>query len=122
MNTKIVFRLYKLFVKNGFSTIRFNFRGVGKSDGLFDDGEGELSDAAGVLDWLQQYNTNSKICWVAGFCPRWGACIFSYADGWIHLRICCGRLCHRHDCSCVARTVWADCLGKQGRDSTFRAH
>ena len=67
MNTKIVFRLYKKFVDNGFSTIRFNFRGVGKSDGLFDDGEGELSDAASVLDWLQQYNTNSKICWVAGF-------------------------------------------------------
>jgi len=67
MNTKIVFELYKIFVKNGFSTIRFNFRGVGKSEGAFDDGEGELSDAAGVLDWLQQYNTNSKICWVAGF-------------------------------------------------------
>ena len=67
MNTKIVFRLYKIFVNNGFSTIRFNFRGVGKSEGLFDDGEGELSDAAGVLDWLQQYNTNSKSVWVAGF-------------------------------------------------------
>tara|TARA_Y100000590_G_scaffold450225_1_gene589540 strand:+ start:252 stop:896 length:645 start_codon:yes stop_codon:yes gene_type:complete len=67
MDTKIVFELYKIFINNGFSTIRFNFRGVGKSDGVFDDGEGELSDAAGVLDWLQQYNTNSKICWVAGF-------------------------------------------------------
>ena len=67
MNTKIVFHLYKIFVNNGFSAIRFNFRGVGKSEGLFDDGEGELSDAAGVLDWLQQYNTNSKIVWVAGF-------------------------------------------------------
>ena len=67
MNTKIVFQLYKLFINNGFSAIRFNFRGVGKSEGLFNDGEGELSDAASVLDWLQQYNTNSKICWVAGF-------------------------------------------------------
>ena len=67
MNTKIIFRLYKLFVDNGFSAIRFNFRGVGKSEGLFDDGEGELSDAASVLDWLQQYNTNSKVVWVAGF-------------------------------------------------------
>ena len=65
MNTKVIFRLYKLFVNNGFSTIRFNFRGVGKSEGLFDDGEGELSDAASVLDWIQQYNTNSKIVWVA---------------------------------------------------------
>ena len=34
---------------------------------IYDDGEGELSDAASVLDWLQQYNTNSKNCWVAGF-------------------------------------------------------
>ena len=59
--------MFKIFVNNGFSTIRFNFRGVGKSDGVYDDGEGELSDAACVLDWLQQYNTNSKICWVAGF-------------------------------------------------------
>ena len=67
MNTKIVFQLYKIFVKNGFSSIRFNFRGVGKSEGMFNDGEGELSDAASVLDWLQQYNSNSKMCWVAGF-------------------------------------------------------
>ena len=67
MHTKIIFKMYKIFIKAGFSTIRFNFRGVGKSEGLFDDGEGELSDAACVLDWLQQYNTNSKICWVAGF-------------------------------------------------------
>ena len=67
MHTKIVFKLYKIFIKAGFSTIRFNFRGVGKSSGEYDNGEGELSDAACVLDWLQQYNTNSKICWVAGF-------------------------------------------------------
>tara|TARA_Y100001970_G_scaffold258688_1_gene338860 strand:+ start:23337 stop:23984 length:648 start_codon:yes stop_codon:yes gene_type:complete len=67
MNTKIIFKMYKIFVDNGFSTIRFNFRGVGKSEGFYDDGEGELSDAASVLDWLQQYNTNSKTCWVAGF-------------------------------------------------------
>ena len=67
MNSKIVFQLFKIFVQSGFSVIRFNFRGVGKSEGVFDDGEGELSDAAGVLDWLQQYNPHSKICWVAGF-------------------------------------------------------
>tara|TARA_Y100000590_G_scaffold463464_1_gene630266 strand:+ start:2648 stop:3292 length:645 start_codon:yes stop_codon:yes gene_type:complete len=67
MDSKIIFELYKIFIRNGFSTIRFNFRGVGRSEGSFDDGEGELSDAASVLDWLQEYNTNSKVCWVAGF-------------------------------------------------------
>ena len=67
MNTKIVFHLYKIFIQKGFSTMRFNFRGIGKSEGSFDDGEGELSDAASILDWLQEYNANAKICWVAGF-------------------------------------------------------
>ena len=67
MNNRIVYIMYNNFVERGFSVLRFNFRGVGKSDGVFDDGEGELSDAASVLDWLQQYNNNSKTCWVAGF-------------------------------------------------------
>jgi len=67
MNSKIVFHLYRIFVLNGFSTIRFNFRGVGKSEGTFDNGEGELSDAASVLDWLQRHNRNSQTCWIAGF-------------------------------------------------------
>ena len=40
MNTKVIFKLYHLFVNNGFSAIRFNFRGVGKSEGIYDDGEG----------------------------------------------------------------------------------
>ena len=67
INTKVVYQLYNCFVKNGFSTLRFNFRGVGKSDGKFDGGEGELSDAAAILDWLQNNNPNAKQCWVAGF-------------------------------------------------------
>ena len=46
MNNKIVYTLYQSFVKRGFSTLRFNFRGVGRSQGSFDRGEGELADAA----------------------------------------------------------------------------
>tara|TARA_Y100000590_G_scaffold465918_1_gene639655 strand:- start:14517 stop:15161 length:645 start_codon:yes stop_codon:yes gene_type:complete len=67
MNTKVVFNLFKCFYNNGFSTLRFNFRGVGRSEGKFDGGDGELSDSAAILDWLQTNNPNSKICWVAGF-------------------------------------------------------
>ena len=67
MNTKVVYYLYKIFVNNGFSVLRFNFRGVGKSDGKFDGGEGELSDSAIILDWLQNNNPNSQSCWIAGF-------------------------------------------------------
>ena len=67
MNNKVVYTLYQCFVRRGFSTLRFNFRGVGRSQGSFDRGEGELSDAASALDWLQTYNANAQFCWIAGF-------------------------------------------------------
>lgn len=67
MNNKIVFTLFLAFQRRGFSCLRFNFRGVGRSQGAFDRGEGELSDAAAALDWLQTYNPNASACWVGGF-------------------------------------------------------
>lgn len=67
MNNKIVYTLYHAFARQGFSVLRFNFRGVGRSQGAYDRGEGELSDAASALDWLQMYNSNASTCWVAGF-------------------------------------------------------
>lgn len=67
MNNKVTYALYRTFVNNGFNTLRFNFRGVGKSEGKFSQGEGELCDAASVLDWLQIYNPSAQQCWVAGF-------------------------------------------------------
>lgn len=67
MNNKVTYALYKTFVNRGFKTIRFNFRGVGKSEGQFSHGEGELSDAASVLDWVQAMNSNASCFWVAGF-------------------------------------------------------
>ncbi len=66
MNNKVVYTLYQTFVRRGFSTLRFNFRGVGRSQGSFDRGEGELADAAAALDWLQG-NPNAATCWVAGY-------------------------------------------------------
>jgi alpha/beta superfamily hydrolase len=67
MNNKIVYTLYNSFAQRGFATLRFNFRGVGRSQGSFDRGEGELSDAAAALDWLQTYNPDASACWIAGF-------------------------------------------------------
>lgn len=67
MNNKVVYALYRSFAERGFNTLRFNFRGVGRSEGTYDNGEGELNDAASALDWLQANNTNASACWVAGF-------------------------------------------------------
>ena len=67
MNNRIVQLMYNIFLENGFSVIKVNFRGVGKSDGEFDNGQGELADAAAALDWLERENFDNSECWVAGF-------------------------------------------------------
>jgi alpha/beta superfamily hydrolase len=67
MNNKVVYNLHYTFHRLGFSVLRFNFRGVGRSQGEFDQGIGELSDAASALDHLQMLNPNARSCYVAGF-------------------------------------------------------
>ncbi len=67
MYNRVVHRLHYAFHELGFTVLRFNFRGVGRSQGEYDQGVGELSDAASALDYLQALNPNSKHCWVAGF-------------------------------------------------------
>jgi alpha/beta superfamily hydrolase len=67
MNNRVTYALYKHFQSRGFSVLRFNFRGVGRSQGQYDNGEGELSDAATAMDWLQAQNPGSQQCWIAGF-------------------------------------------------------
>lgn len=67
MNNKVVYSLYQVFAARNFAVLRFNFRGVGRSQGTYDGGTGELSDAAAALDWLQTIAPNARGCWIAGF-------------------------------------------------------
>ena len=67
MNNKVVYTAYHCLAALGFSVLRINFRGVGQSQGKFDDGTGELTDAATAFDWLQQHNPVTKSTWIVGF-------------------------------------------------------
>lgn len=67
MNNKVVFTLHQEFQKRGFSVLRFNYRGVGRSQGTFDDAQGALSDGASALDWVESISPNASECWVAGY-------------------------------------------------------
>lgn len=67
MNNRAVYELYNMFLRRGFSVMRFNFRGVGRSVGEYDQGQGELADAATALDYIQQINPNAPFAWVGGF-------------------------------------------------------
>jgi alpha/beta superfamily hydrolase len=67
MNNKITYNLYKAFANNGYSVLRVNFRGVGKSQGKFDNGVGELMDITAVINWLHDQNMEATDFWIAGF-------------------------------------------------------
>ncbi|KJV57282.1 prolyl oligopeptidase family protein [Orientia chuto str. Dubai] len=67
MNHEVINCLYSILIKNGFSALKINFRGIGKSQGTFDNGVGELMDAATALDWLQLHNPSSLEYLAVGF-------------------------------------------------------
>src|SRR3546814_10465942 len=49
MNNRMVIELYKTFQRRGFATLRFNFRGVGKSQGTFDDRKSHSSELQSLM-------------------------------------------------------------------------
>ena len=70
LNSKLNYVMYKVFADHGFNVLRFNYRGVGKSDGKYlgaPNAEEEINDATTALDWVQSHNTQSNRFWVAGF-------------------------------------------------------
>lgn len=61
MENKIVTTLAKAFAELGFIALRFNFRGVGASGGVYDDGNGEVEDAIAVARYgLREYGTDEN--------------------------------------------------------------
>jgi alpha/beta superfamily hydrolase len=76
MNNKVIVRAAQAFREAGLATLRFNFRGVGKSAGTFDFGEGEQEDVAAALAFMAERYPGIPI-WIAGY--SFGA--------WVGLRV-----------------------------------
>jgi uncharacterized protein len=66
MTNKVVHILARTFNDLGAPAVRFNFRGVGKSAGTHDDGQGETDDVLAMVQWVQQRWPHTSI-WLAGF-------------------------------------------------------
>ena len=66
MHTKAVYQGAKGLTRIGCAVLRFNFRGVGRSAGQFDQGEGEKADFAAALDYMAARHPGAKL-WAAGF-------------------------------------------------------
>jgi len=78
MHNKVVYNAMKVFSSFGLPVLRFNFRGVGLSEGVFDNGDGEQDDVRATLDWLERHLKLPIL--FAGF---------SFGS-YVGLRACCG--------------------------------
>jgi alpha/beta superfamily hydrolase len=66
MHTKAVFQGAKGLARIGCAVLRFNFRGVGSSEGQFDGGRGEKDDYHAALEWTAARYPGAPL-WAAGF-------------------------------------------------------
>jgi alpha/beta superfamily hydrolase len=66
MSNKVVTTLARAFGEMGHQTVRFNFRGVGKSEGTYGEAIGEIDDLLAVLAWAKERFPQHKV-WLAGF-------------------------------------------------------
>lgn len=65
-NNKVVHIMAESFNAMGLMSVSFNFRGVGRSQGRFANGEGEVSDLLAVVDWFRGRYPEASV-WLAGF-------------------------------------------------------
>src|SRR5262249_10646388 len=63
---KVVHRIAATLHELGAAVLRFNFRGAGKSEGVHDEGRGELEDARAALGWMRERYPGTRV-WLAGF-------------------------------------------------------
>lgn len=66
MHNKVVTMAARSLRELGVTTVRFNFRGTGDSEGAFDQGEGELDDLRAIVAWVRATRPDATL-WLGGF-------------------------------------------------------
>ena len=66
MHNKVVAMIERALLESGLRTLRFNFRGVGRTAGTHDNGNGETLDAIAIGEWLVATRPDDAL-WLAGF-------------------------------------------------------
>ena len=66
LHNKVVTMTARALSELGIAAVRFNFRGVGQSEGKFDEGRGEILDLLAVTDWVRKVRPDDAL-WLGGF-------------------------------------------------------
>jgi alpha/beta superfamily hydrolase len=97
MHTKVVYQGAKALARSGCVVLRFNFRGVGRSAGQWDEGRGEQDDFKAALDFLASQYPDLEI-WAAGFSfGSWIASTVGAADDRVCALITIAPPVHKYD-------------------------
>lgn len=67
MNDRVTYAMFRAFMDAGFSTVRFDYRGVNDSTGVYGSTTENVLDIATVIDWIQDNNEESNKIWLAGY-------------------------------------------------------
>ena len=77
MNNDVIGLVEQAYLEKGYATLRFNFRGVGKSHGSYADGKGEIDDLMGAIDYVGKNNSTRIVvvgysfgAWVSAHIPK----------------------------------------------------
>lgn len=66
MQNKVVHYIARTLRELGLATLRFNFRGIGNSEGTYAEGSGETDDLLAIIDWCAHHFPETPL-WLAGF-------------------------------------------------------
>lgn len=79
MNNYVLDVIESVFLEKGFTTLRFNFRGVGKSSGSYSDGKGEIEDVIGAVSFAAETGADRVV--LAGY--SFGAWVNAHAQSYV---------------------------------------
>ena len=116
MHNKVVYQIAKGFCRTGAAVLRFNFRGVGLSEGSFDEGPGEMADYRAALDFMADRYPGVEL-WTAGFSfGAWVAMTVGAADDRVTALIGVAPPVDRYDFSAVLGSLKPTFLIQGDRD------
>jgi uncharacterized protein len=105
MHTKVVYRATKALARIGCAVLRFNFRGVGGSDGTWDEGPGEIADYRAALDVMAGRYPDTEL-WTAGFSfGSWVALTVGATDDRVRVLLGIAPPLDRYDFGAVAKST-----------------
>lgn len=103
LHNPVIFHSDRDLHRNGWTTLRFNFRGVGASEGVHDDGRGEVDDVGAAASWLRGVAPDADLVLVGYSFGAWCALRSAVSDRAVSAVVAIGLPARLYDFSVVSQ-------------------